>query len=86
MDWKIFIISFVMYNVGWWMNELVRYIRNKPKRKKKNYVFLVTVCCQGNPHECEYKTLLSALIGYAKVYLKYSKYGTMNFSLKQRFK
>jgi len=86
VDWKIFVISFVMYNVGWWMNELVRYIRNKPKRKKKNYVFLVTVCCQGNPREYEYKTLLSALIGYAKEYLKYSKYGTMNFSLKQRFK
>lgn len=47
VDWKIFIISFVMCNAGWWMNELVRYIRNKPKRKKKNYVFLVTVCCQG---------------------------------------
>ena len=62
-----------MYNVGWWLNELVRYIQNKPKRKKKNYVFLVTVCCQGNPYEYEHKTLLSALIGYANVYLKYSK-------------
>lgn len=82
MDWKIFIISFVMCNVGWWLNELVRYIRNKPKRKRKNYVFVVTVYC----HEYEYKYLLSALIGYAKEYLKYSKYETMNISLKQRFK
>lgn len=86
MDWKIFIISFVMCNVGWWLNELVRYIRNKPKRKKKNYVFVVTVCCQGNLYENEYKTLLTAFIWYARLYLKYSKYGTMNFSLKQRFK
>lgn len=86
MDWKIFVLSFVMCNVGWWMNELVRYIRNKPKRKKKNYVFVVIACCEGFPAEFEYKTLLSAFIGYARLYLKYSKYGKTNFSLKQRFK
>lgn len=66
--------------------KITAYDHIKPKRKKKNYVFVVTVCCQGNPFEYEYKALLTALIGYAKVYLKYSKYGTINFSLKQRFK
>ena len=64
----------------------MKYISEENLRKKKNFAFLVTVCCQGNPHEYEYKTLLSALIGYAKEYLKYSKYGTMNFTLKQKFK
>ena len=29
MNWKVFVLSFVMYEVGWWMNELVRYIRKK---------------------------------------------------------
>lgn len=55
-------------------------------RKNKNYTFVVIVCCQGNPTEYEYSNLFSALIGYARKYLRYSKYGTMNFSLEQRFK
>lgn len=60
--------------------------RGMKKNKNKNYTFIVTVCCQGNPTEYEYSNLFSALIGYAKKYLKYSKYGTMNFTLKQKFK
>jgi len=52
----------------------------------KNYTFVVIVCCQGNPTEHEYSNLFSALIGYAKQYLQKNKYGTMNFTLKQKFK
>lgn len=57
-------------------------------RKTNNveYTFVVIVCCQGNPKEYEYSNLFSALIGYAKHYLKKKKYGTMNFTLKQKFK
>lgn len=59
-------------------------------KKNKNYTFVVIVCCQGccqgKTTEYEYSNLFSALIGYAKKYLKYSKYGTMNFTLKQKFK
>ena len=55
-------------------------------KKNKNYTFVVIVCCQGNPTEYEYSNLFSALIGYAKKYLKNSKYETMNFTLKQKFK
>ena len=55
------------------------------KRKKKNFVFVVTTCCQGQPFDHEYTNLISALIGYAKEYLTKSKYGTMNFSLHQKF-
>ena len=61
-------------------------IGKRGMKKNKNYTFVVTVCCQGNPTEYEYSNLFSALIGYAKKYLKYSKYGTMNFTLKQKFK
>lgn len=45
--------------------------------------FKVIVCCQGHPNEYKYKNLFSALCGYAYNYLKYNKYGTMNFTLKQ---
>lgn len=55
-------------------------------KKNKNYTFIVIVCCQGNPTEYEYSNLFLAFIGYAKEYLRYSKYGTMNFTLKQKFK
>ena len=34
MNWKVFILCFVMYQVGWWMNELMRYIRKKIERRK----------------------------------------------------
>lgn len=56
------------------------------KTSNVKYTFVVIVCCQGNPTEYEYSNLFSALIGYAKKYLRYSKYGTMNFTLKQKFK
>ena len=55
------------------------------KRKCKNPKFNVIVCCQGQPFEYHYQTLLGALFGYAYNYLKKNKYGTMNFSLKQIF-
>lgn len=51
--------------------------------RKKKYVFNVVVCCQDQPFNYYYKTLVGALIGYAFHYLKKNKYGTMNFSLKQ---
>ena len=63
-------------------------IRGQGMRKTSNikYTFVVIVTCQGHPTEYEYSNLFSALIGYAKQYLKKKKYGTMNFTLKQKFK
>ena len=55
------------------------------KRKCNNPKFEVIVCCQGQPFYYQYHTLIGALFGYAKNYLKKKKYGTMNFSLKQVF-
>lgn len=45
--------------------------------------FKVIVCCQGQQFEYKYKNLFSSLCGYAYRYIKYNKYGTMNFTLKQ---
>ena len=47
--------------------------------------FVVIVNCQGQPFYYFYRTLLGALFGYAKQYLKKHKYNTMSFSLKQSF-
>lgn len=59
---------------------------NLKGNKMKDYIFCVTVCCQGNP-TCYYReSLISALWLYVKKYLKFNKYGTMNFTLKQVFK
>ena len=55
------------------------------RRKCDNPKFNVIVCCQGQPFEYHYKSLVGALFGYARQYLKNKKYGTMNFSLKQIF-
>ena len=55
------------------------------KRKCKDPKFQVIICCQGQPFYYQYSTLLGALFGYAKNYLRYNKYGTMNFSLNQVF-
>lgn len=55
------------------------------KRKCNNPKFEVIVCCQGQPFYYQYHTLIGAMFGYAKNYLKKKKYGTMNFSLKQVF-
>lgn len=52
-------------------------------KRKKNYVFNVVVCCQGQPFNYYYNNLISDLFGYAYHYLKKNKYGTMNFTLKQ---
>ena len=45
--------------------------------------FNVVVCCQGQPFYYQYHTLVGALIGFARQYVKGKKYGTMNFTLKQ---
>lgn len=47
--------------------------------------FVVVVTCQGQPFYYFYKTLIGALFGYAKQYLKNNKYNTMNFTLMQSF-
>ena len=47
------------------------------------YKFKVVVCCQGNPFEYKYRTMIGAVIGFVYRYLKMHKYGTMNFSLRQ---
>lgn len=54
-------------------------------KRKKNYVFEIVVCCQGQPFYYYRNTLLGALIEYTYHYLKNSKYGTMNFTLRQKF-
>lgn len=46
--------------------------------------FTVIVTCQGNPFYYEHRTLIGALISYAYHYLRKKKYGTMNFTLKDR--
>ena len=53
---------------------------------KKNYVFDISVCCQGQPFHYYRKTLVGALIEYAYQYLKKNKYGTMNFTLSKKWK
>lgn len=54
-------------------------------KRDKNYVFEICVCCQGQPFYHYRNTLVGALIEYAYQYLKKKKYGTMNFSLSQKF-
>ena len=49
------------------------------------YKFQVIVTCQGNSRYYKYRTLFSALFGYAYHYIKKKKYGTMNFVLKEIF-
>lgn len=53
------------------------------RRNCRNPKFKVVVCCQGQPFYYQYHFLLSALLGYCIQYLRYKKYGTMNFSLKE---
>lgn len=55
------------------------------KRKIENARFVVVVCCQGMPYDYQCKTLVGALIMYARQYMQKHKYGTMNFTLKQIF-
>ena len=52
----------------------------------KNYNWTVVVTCQGNPRYYPQKNLLFGIIALVYYYLKYHKYGTMNFALKQQFK
>ena len=53
--------------------------------KRQNYVFEICVCCQGQPFYYYRKTLIGGLLEYAYQYLKKNKYGTMNFTLRQKF-
>jgi hypothetical protein len=53
------------------------------QRNCKNPKFNVIVCCQGQPFYYLHSTLIGALIEYAYQYIKYKKYGTMNFSLRE---
>ena len=53
--------------------------------KRQNYVFEICVCCQGQPFYYYRKTLVGALFEYVYQYLKKNKYGTMNFTLRQKF-
>jgi len=55
------------------------------KREAKGARFVVVVCCQGQPCDYKCKTLLGALLMYARQYVCKHKYGTMNFTLKQIF-
>ena len=54
-------------------------------KRKKKYAFDVCVCCQGQPFHYYRKTMVGALLEYAYQYLKKNKYGTMNFTLQQKF-
>ena len=54
-------------------------------KRAKKYMFEICVCCQGQSFHYYRKTLVGALIKYAYQYLKKKKYGTMNFSLSQKF-
>ena len=54
-------------------------------KRNKNYVFEICVCCQGQPFYYHRKTLIGGLFEYAYQYLKKNKYGTMNFTLRQKF-
>ena len=53
--------------------------------RKKNYRFVVVVCCMGQPFYYYHDTLVGAIFAYSYHYLKKSKYGTMNFTLRQDF-
>ena len=45
--------------------------------------FQIIVTCQGEPSYYYCKSLAGALLGYAYLYLKYKKYGTMTFKLEE---
>lgn len=51
----------------------------------KNFVWAVVIICQGKPFYYKYSNLVTALIAYARHYLKKRKYGTMCFTLRQEF-
>lgn len=52
--------------------------------KPTNCKFYVIACCQGQPLYAGYSTLIGALFGYFYIYMKYKKYHTMNFSLREK--
>ena len=54
-------------------------------KRNKKYVFEICVCCQGQPFYYYRKTLIGGLLEYAYQYLKKNKYGTMNYTLRQKF-
>lgn len=54
--------------------------------KQKNFDWVVVVTCQGNPFYYQQKNLAFGMVALAYHYLKKRKYGTMNFTLRQKFK
>ena len=52
--------------------------------KPTNCKFYVIACCQGQSFYKGYTTLVGALLGYFYNYMKYKKYNTMNFSLREK--
>ena len=54
--------------------------------KDKNFDWTVVVCCQGQPFYYKQRNLFCGLIALVYHYMKKRKYGTMNFSLKQKFR
>lgn len=65
---------------------LKRRLEELNKINNKDFVFDVVTCCQGHPTHHYCGTLIGALFKYAQLYLKYNKYHTMRFTLKQEFK
>ena len=45
----------------------------------------VVVTCQGQPFYYEQSNLFCGIVFLVREYMKYKKYGTMNFSLEQRW-
>lgn len=54
--------------------------------KQKNFDWTVVVTCQGQPFYYRQRNLFCGMVALVYQYLKKRKYGTMNFSLKQKFK
>ena len=52
--------------------------------KSTNCKFYVIAYCQGQPLYAGYLTLVKTLFGYFCIYMKYKKYHTMNFSLREK--
>ena len=54
--------------------------------KNKNFDWTVVDTCQGKPFYYKQRNLFFGMIALAYHYLTKRKYGTMNFSLKQKFR
>lgn len=68
-----------------WYFVMMKRLEKLNKLNNKNFVFNVVTCCQGHRTDHYCGTLVGALFKYAQLYLKYGKYHTTNFTLKQEF-